>query len=134
MIGYEDPAAAIDFLCRAFGFVEAEGRRHTDGDRITHAELSLGGATIMLANPSPDYRSPKSLRAESDTVRRMYDNPWVVDGQFVVVDDVDAHCARAREAGAEILREPEDPGTGFRLYTAEDPEGHRWMFGQAAGS
>ena len=33
-------------------------------------------------------------------------------------------------AGATILREPEDPGIGYRIYTAEDPEGHRWMFGE----
>ena len=31
-----------------------------------------------------------------------------------------------------MLREPEEPGVGFRLYTAEDREGHRWMFGQAS--
>ena len=60
----------------------------------------------------------------------MYDNPWVVDGQHVRVDDVDAHHARAVAHGATILREPEEPGVGERLYTAEDPEGHRWMFGQ----
>jgi uncharacterized glyoxalase superfamily protein PhnB len=46
------------------------------------------------------------------------------------VDDVDAHYAQARAEGATILREPEEPGIGFRLYTAEDLEGHRWMFGQ----
>jgi uncharacterized glyoxalase superfamily protein PhnB len=46
------------------------------------------------------------------------------------VDDVDAHCERARAAGATILREPTEPGVGFRIYSAEDAEGHRWMFGQ----
>ena len=53
-----------------------------------------------------------------------------IDGHFVEVDDVDAHHERARAAGATILREPEEPGIGFRIYTAEDPDGHRWMFGQ----
>lgn len=51
----------------------------------------------------------------------------MVDGVLVVVSDVDAHCARAREAGATILSEPVHDGPG-RLYRAEDPEGHRWMF------
>ena len=51
----------------------------------------------------------------------MCDNPWVIDGLFVGVDDLDAHYERARAAGATILREPEDPGVGFRIYTAEDP-------------
>jgi PhnB protein len=131
MIGYEDAAGAIDFLCRAFGFVEDEESRYTDGERVTHAELGIGdGARIMLANPSPEYVSPKRLREQSDAAARMYDNPWVIDGHFVVVDDVEAHCERARAAGAAIIREPDDPGVGFRVYTAEDPEGHRWMFGQ----
>jgi uncharacterized glyoxalase superfamily protein PhnB len=60
----------------------------------------------------------------------MYDNPWVIDGNFVEVADVDAHAARARAHGATILRGPDEPGIGFRVYTAEDVEGHRWMFGQ----
>jgi uncharacterized glyoxalase superfamily protein PhnB len=53
--------------------------------------------------------------------------PWVVDGTFVTVDDVDAHHAHAMLAGATILRGPEDTPIG-RLYTAADHEGHRWMF------
>jgi uncharacterized glyoxalase superfamily protein PhnB len=53
--------------------------------------------------------------------------PWIVDGALVQVADVDAHFARARDAGARILREPEDQPFG-RLYSAEDLEGHRWMF------
>jgi len=55
----------------------------------------------------------------------------VIDGHLVEVDDLDAHYERARAAGATIIREPEDPGIGRRIYTAEDPEGHRWMFGQS---
>lgn len=130
MVGYEDAAAAIDFLATAFGFEEDAAQRHTDGDRVTHAELELDGAKVMLSNPSPEYRSPKRLCEESDSVRRMYDNPWVIDGLFVEVDDVDAHCDHARAAGAAIIREPDEPGVGFRVYAAEDPEGHRWMFGR----
>ena len=53
--------------------------------------------------------------------------PWVVDGIQVEVEDVDAHFERAKAAGAVILSEPRDNPAG-RLYRAEDPEGHRWMF------
>jgi uncharacterized glyoxalase superfamily protein PhnB len=53
---------------------------------------------------------------------------------FVLVDDLDTHHAQAVRAGARILREPQEPGIGFRIYTAEDPEGHRWMFGESAVS
>ncbi|HRX40544.1 MAG TPA: VOC family protein, partial [Parvularculaceae bacterium] len=45
-------------------------------------------------------------------------------------EDIDAHCARARKAGAEILMEPETQFYGDRTYRARDPEGHIWTFGQ----
>jgi uncharacterized glyoxalase superfamily protein PhnB len=128
-IGYEDAAKAIEFLENAFGFVEDRSARYEEDGTIGHAELSLDGATIYLSTPK-DYASPRSLRETSELARRAYDNPWVIDGHFVEVADVDAHCERARAAGATILREPEEPGIGHRIYTAEDLEGHRWMFGQ----
>ena len=53
---------------------------------------------------------------------------------YIAVDDPDAHYERAKAAGATILREPEEPGIGFRIYTAEDLEGHSWMFGQAVSA
>jgi uncharacterized glyoxalase superfamily protein PhnB len=131
-IGYEDAAEAIEWLERAFGFREDRAQRYEEGGTITHAELELGGATIYLSTPA-GYASPRTLCAQSDLARRAYDNPWVIDGHFVEVDDLDAHYERAKAAGAEILREPADPGHGYRTYTAEDPEGHRWMFGQRVG-
>jgi uncharacterized glyoxalase superfamily protein PhnB len=128
-LGYEDAATAIDWLERAFGFVEDPSARHEEGGTVTHAELELEGATIYLSTPA-GYASPRTLRETSELARRSYDNPWVIDGHFVEVDDVGAHHERAVAAGATILREPEEPGIGFRIYTAEDLEGHRWMFGE----
>ena len=128
-LGYEDATAAIGWLERAFGFTEDRDSRYEEEGRITHAELDLGGARVYLSTP-PDYASPRRLRETSDLARRAYDNPWVIDGHFVEVDDVEAHCEQSRSAGATILRELEDPGIGYRIYTAEDLEGHRWMFGE----
>ena len=128
-IGYEDAAAAIEWFERAFGFVEDRSARYEEEGTITHAELALGDATIYLSTPR-DYASPLRMRETSELARRAYDNQWVIDGHYVEVDDVDAHYERARAAGAAILREPEEPGIGQRIYSAEDLEGHRWMFGQ----
>ncbi len=128
-VGYEDAATAIAWLERAFGFVEDRSARYEEEGTITHAELELDGATIFLSTPK-DYVSPRRLRETSELARRAYDNPWVIDGLFVEVEDVDAHHDRAVANGATIIREPEDPGRGHRLYSAEDLEGHRWMFGQ----
>ena len=128
-IGYEDAAAAIEWLERAFGFVEDRESRNEEDGTITHAELDLGGARVYVSTPA-GYASPRRLREESELARRAYDNPWVIDGLYVEVEDVDAHYERARGAGATILREPEEPGIGARIYSAEDLDGHRWMFGQ----
>ena len=129
MLAYEDGGAAIDWLTSAFGF--SEQTRFTDEDgTVTHAELETGSGTIMLATPSPDYVSPKRLRELSPEARKMAEVPYVIDGVVVEVDDVDAHFARAKEAGATILSEPADQSVGIRHYRAEDPEGHRWMFSQ----
>ena len=129
-LGYEDAAAAIDWLCTAFGAVENAEERRTDADgTVGHAELDVEGSTIFLATP-PGYTASLRHRESCQLERRMHENPWVIDGLFVEVDDVDAHHARATAYGARILREPEDVGVGFKLYTAEDLEGHRWMFGR----
>jgi len=131
MISYEDVARAIDWLGGAFGFRE-HGERFTDGDgRVTHAELELDGATVMLGWPGPDYRSPKRHAQECAQAARWLAIPWVVDGVHVEVANLDTHYERARAAGATILREPEDLPFG-RLYAAADLEGHRWMFMQPA--
>jgi uncharacterized glyoxalase superfamily protein PhnB len=132
MISYENVAAAADWLCDVFGFQE-HGERYTEPDgRVTHAELELDGALVMLGSPSPDYRSPAHHADECERAGKWLDTPNIVDGVLVYVDDVDGHCERARAAGATILRGPEDQPYG-RLYNAADLEGHRWMFMQAPG-
>ena len=129
-LGYEDAAAAIEWLCAAFGAVENAEARQTDGDgTVIHAELDLEGSTIFVSTPS-GYVSSRRHRETCETERAMHDNPWVIDGLFVEVEDVDAHHSRAEENGATIVRGLDEPGVGFRVYTAEDLEGHRWMFGQ----
>ena len=129
-LGYEDAAAAIDWLCTAFGATEkAESRQTASDGTIGHAELDIEGATIFLSTPA-GYVGSRRHRESCEVERQMHDNPWVIDGLFVEVHDVDAHHARAVEAGATVIRGLDEPGVGYRIYTAEDPEGHRWMFGQ----
>jgi uncharacterized glyoxalase superfamily protein PhnB len=113
---YEDAAAAIDWLTEAFGF--RERLRFTDADgKVTHAELQLGGDSVMLGHPGPDFQSPKRSGHSTHIVH-------------VYVDDVDAHFEQARQAGATIHSEPSDQPYGDRRYDAEDLEGHQWSFAQ----
>jgi PhnB protein len=130
MLAYEDCGAASHWLGRAFGFREVQRFADPDG-RVTHAELELDGAVVAIGWPGPDYQSPSHHAAVCEHARKWLAAPWVIDGALVHVDDLDAHHRRAVDAGATILRGPEDQPFG-RLYTAADPEGHRWMFLQTA--
>jgi uncharacterized glyoxalase superfamily protein PhnB len=133
MLAYEDAAAAIDWLSGAFGFVEDAGQRHTGTDgTVIHAELVRDGERVMVSTPNAEYQGPKRHRESCEAAARWLDNPWVIDGVFVEVDDLQAHYEQSVAAGASIIRAPDEPGVGFRVYTAEDCEGHRWMFGERA--
>ncbi len=116
MLSYQDAPAAIDFLCRAFGFTEGYRLAMDDG-RIGHAELRHKDNVITLASVWSDLglASPRDL-------------PAVPHQLQCFVDDVDAHYRHAREAGATIAAEPADQFHGARMYRAVDPEGHRWIF------
>ena len=127
MMAYADGPAAMDWLARAFGFRELD--RRVENGRLTHGEMDTGGGIVMLATPSLHYHGPKRHREECEVARAWHDVPYIIDGVLVYVDDVAAHFARARAAGATILSELETTEDGGR-YRAEDLEGHRWMFVQ----
>jgi PhnB protein len=114
---YEDVAAALDWLRDAFGFEERLRFADDDGT-VTHAEVTVGtDGVVMLGHPGPDYRDPRHLGGGTALVH-------------VMIDDVDAHAARTRAAGARLLREPEDQAYGQRRYDVEDLAGHTWSFAQ----
>ncbi len=120
-LAYDDAPGAIDFLCRAFGFTEAF-RFPMDDGRVGHAELTLGDRALYLASlwPEMGFVSQRDLAGISSQV-------------YCVVEDVDAHHARARAAGATIASPPADTPNGERVYRAVDPEGHRWIFASPSG-
>lgn len=128
-LGYEDCGAAADWLVRAFGFEEVE-RIEEEGE-VGHVTLRAGDGLVFLGHPGADYLNPLHLRERCDAAARMYAVPWIVDGVWVAVDDLDARFEHARAAGARILTEPEETPHG-RQCRVEDLEGHRWMFQQRA--
>ncbi|HKW07531.1 MAG TPA: VOC family protein [Candidatus Dormibacteraeota bacterium] len=126
MLAYEHGPESMDWLIKAFGFREKD--RRVENGRLTHGELDVGGgAVVMLATPSLHYHGPKHHREECEVAASWHDVPYIIDGVLVYVDDVQAHFAMAKAAGATILSEPQ-PGEGGNRYRAEDVEGHRWMF------
>jgi uncharacterized glyoxalase superfamily protein PhnB len=128
---YDDAPRAIDWLCKAFGFeiqLKVEGEPGT----IVHSQLVFDDALIMVSTAAPKggdeprlllKKSPRALGGATTQSLMIY------------VDDVEAHCARARAAGAIIDTEPKisDYGDDYwvdKSYGAVDPEGHHWWFSE----
>ena len=118
-IFYDDLAAALEFLGKAFGFHTRMSLPGTDGS-IMHAEMEIHDGVIMMSPTAENesWTSPKSQGGR------------VTQSLYVYVDDVDGHCAKARSGGATIVAELEDMFWGDRTYVASDPEGHRWTFAE----
>jgi uncharacterized glyoxalase superfamily protein PhnB len=118
---YRDAPAAIEWLCKAFGFERHAVYPDPDGT-IAHAQLTFGNGMIMLGSARDDEFGR--------TVKTPADVGGVVTGAvYVVVEDVDAHHARAAAAGARITEPPTDRDYGGRGYGCRDLEGYVWSFG-----
>ena len=122
-VTYKDPRAALAWLEQAFGFELAMLIEDAEGN-VAHSEMRHGQSLIMIGGEwSEAHRSPRSLGGKvTQTVH------------VEIEEDVDAHCARARAAGGEILMEPADQFYGARTYRCRDPEGHIWTIGQTVAT
>lgn len=118
-LSYRDPRAAMAWLEEAFGFEVFMLLEDADG-AVAHCEMRFGSGVVMIGSEwSDDHKSPASVgRKNTQTVH------------IKLEEDIDAHCARARAAGADILAEPETQFYGDRTYRCRDPEGHIWTVGQ----
>jgi uncharacterized glyoxalase superfamily protein PhnB len=116
---YKDPSAALDWLARAFGFERSMLITNPDGS-LAHAEMTFGNGYIMVGNEWAEYTaSAASTGGKNTQILHVH-----------LAEGIDEHCARARAAGAEIVREPNDEFYGDRVYSARDPEGHVWTFAE----
>jgi uncharacterized glyoxalase superfamily protein PhnB len=108
---YPDVREAVGWLSKAFGFEERVriGENH-------RSQLSFGDGAVIIGDVRKERRPPRPGEVTHSVIVRL--------------DDVDAHCARARTHGARILMEPTDFEYGERQYTAEDPAGHQWTFSE----
>ena len=108
---YPDVREAVAWLTAAFGFVERVriGENH-------RSQLAFGDGAVIVGDVRNERRPPRPGE--------------VTHSVMVRVDDVNAHCERARSHGADILMEPVDFEYGERQYTAADPAGHQWTFSE----
>jgi uncharacterized glyoxalase superfamily protein PhnB len=116
---YKDPWAALDWLEKAFGFERTMVITDKDG-KLGHSEMRFGDGLIFVGSEWADFiASPASIGGKNTQSIHVH-----------LKDGLDAHCAQARAAGAVIVREPDEQFYGDRVYSAKDPEGHVWNFGQ----
>jgi uncharacterized glyoxalase superfamily protein PhnB len=109
---YDDVEAAVDWLCRAFGFTV----RWQAGDH--RAQLHVGDGAVVVRDLPPDIDAGAP-------------GPGTCSSVLVRVEEVDARHARALGCGARVVREPRDHPYGERQCTVEDLAGHRWTFTQS---
>ncbi len=116
---YRDPKAALEWLTRAFGFETTLLITGADG-KIVIARTECGDNAIMIGPEHPkEDLSPASIGGTATQSL-----------QIRFAEDIDAHFARARAAGAKVLYAPRQEFYGDKTYAVLDPEGHRWSFGQ----
>jgi uncharacterized glyoxalase superfamily protein PhnB len=115
---YRDAPAAIEWLCKAFGFEKRMVIPNPDGT-IAHAELTFGNGMIMLGTGKPEFathvKTPSELGGTTQSA-------------YIVAPNIEAHYKRAGEAGAVMVMPLENQGYGT-IYVCKDPEGHMWCFG-----
>lgn len=119
---YRDALAAIDWLCRAFGF-EKQAVYADDKGTVHHAQLTFGNGMIMLGSVDNGSEWGKRIVQPDEIAGRETQCPCVI------VADCVAHYAQAKAAGAQIIDPLESKDYGGPGYSCRDIEGHLWWFG-----
>jgi uncharacterized glyoxalase superfamily protein PhnB len=117
---YADARAAIAWLVATFGFDEVVCYAADDGS-VAHAQLGFHGGTVMLGSARDDEYPIKPPAERGGLTGSIY--------VAVPADEIDAHYARAKAAGARINGDIKNTDYGSREYSAFDPEGFLWSFG-----
>jgi PhnB protein len=102
----EDADRLVTFVKDVFGALEHVVARRPDG-RIWHADLTIDGAHLMIADASPQFGA-------------------VAAAVNVYVPDTDATYARALAAGASSVSAPSDRFYGDRNAIVKDRSGITW--------
>lgn len=116
---YSDLKLAMAWLEKAFGFRTLMAVPNEDGS-YAHVEMAYGPIIIMPSGARDEW-GWKSPRDAGATTASLY--------VYVPDDELSAHYARAKEAGAEIGMPLEPKDYGGSSYTARDLDGHYWSFG-----
>ncbi|MDB5800808.1 MAG: hypothetical protein JWL63_1747 [Rhodocyclales bacterium] len=119
---YRDAPAAIEWLCKAFGFEKHAVYPNADGT-IAHAQLSFGNGMIMLGSVQNGSDWGQLIKQPDEIGGAETQSP------YVVVANADLVHAQAKAAGAQIVIDIKDEDYGGRGFTCRDLEGRLWNFG-----
>ncbi len=121
LMRYRDLPNAITWLSDAFGFTAHYTASDEDGTLI-YAQMTYGNGMVMLG---PVRESDfDDLLSQPDEI-----GGTETQSCYLVVEDIESHFERAKEAGAEIALDVQSDDTGGRAYSCRDCEGHLWNFG-----
>ena len=119
---YRNALAMIEWLCQAFGFEKQVVFGGEDGV-VMHAQLMFGNGMIMIG--SVTNGTPTSgLLKQPDEIGGVE-----TQAPYLVVSDIDAIYASAKNAGARMIIDLEEKDYGGKAFTCSDPEGHIWHVG-----
>jgi len=114
-LAVRDAAKALEFYKAAFGAVERYRLVDPESGKIGHAELTINGSMIMLADEYPAFnKAPQTLGGTAVKL-------------CLMVQDVDALVEQAARAGATVIMPPKDQFYGHRSASLQDPFGHQWL-------
>ncbi len=118
---YRDAHAAIDWLCRAFGF-EKQAAYEDDQGHVVHAQLVYGNGMVMLSDVRNEGFGQHMAQPDEIQGRE-------TQCACVIVADCKAHYEKAKAAGAVVVEEYSEKDYGGGGYACRDPQGHLWWFG-----
>ena len=128
---YEDPKAAVTWLCEVFGFVEESRMSGPDGTfYLADLRGPNGGVVLVSGLGEPVKQRMRTVLGDDFQEGRDASWPNLSYSITVLVGDVDAHFKRARNRGARVIAEPVDQPWGLRDYEVLDLEGRQWNFSQ----
>ncbi len=119
---YHNAPAAIDWLCRVFGFARNAVYENPDGT-IAHAQLTLGRGMIMLGSAKNEGPHAHLVAHPSEIEGRQ------TGGIYLYIEDCDQLYASVQAAGAKVVQELHEPDYGGKAFTCLDPEGYLWAIG-----
>ena len=123
-LSYKDASAAIDWLCKTFGF-QKKMVVPAGENKIAHAQLTIGDSMIMINSTGMETEFSKLIKTPSEVSGVVTQTTYVI----LSAEEIDAHYENAKSNGTKIIQQLAEQEYGGKNYSCYDIEGHLWSFG-----